>query len=229
MIAAAKSQGQWARTAGALAGLAVVALLMWWLIGMFTAPAPSHKKRVIQEISLVKPPPPPPPKVEPQKVEPQKVEIKQPLEAPKPDQQANKPDAPPPGPDLGLDAKGGPGGDSFGLVGKKGGADLIGSGTIGGGGAVGGTNRFAWYGALVKDRIQDAVAKDKKLNGVDYRVNVNVWINPSGMVIRAELLGSTGNAEVDNGLRLALRNLPPLREGAPSDMPQPIKLRITAS
>ena len=33
--------------------------------------------------------------------------------------------------------------------------------------------------------------------------------------------------ELDEALRLALRNLPAVREGAPGDMPQPIRLRIT--
>jgi TonB family protein len=57
---------------------------------------------------------------------------------------------------------------------------------------------------------------------------VNVWISSVGSVTRAELIGSTGDVELDNGLKVAMRNLPPLREGAPGDMPQPIKLRITA-
>jgi protein TonB len=221
----------WPRRLGIALAVVLAGVFLWYIVAQLAAPGEVRKKRVVQQISLLKPPPPaPPPKVEPPKVEPKKVEIKEKLEPPKPDQQPDKPaQAPPPGPDLALDAKGGPGGDAFGLVGKKGGADLIGSPTIGGGGATGGANRFAWYGALVKDRIQEIVAKDKKLSGADYRVNVNVWINASGVVTRAELLGTTGNAEVDNGLRLALRNLPALREGAPNDMPQPIKLRITAS
>jgi protein TonB len=120
-----------------------------------------------------------------------------------------------------VDAAGGAGGDSFGLVGRKGGSDLIGGG--GGGGS-----RFAWYGALVKDRIQESVAKEKKLREADFRVLVNVWVNAAGAVTRAELVDSTGNAELDSAVKVALRNMPPIREGAPGDMPQPIKLRITA-
>jgi protein TonB len=98
---------------------------------------------------------------------------------------------------------------------------LIGSGS-------GTGSRFAWYGALVKDRIQDAVSRDKKLREADFRIMVNVWINAGGTVTRAELIDSTGNAELDSALKVALRNLPPVRDGAPGDMPQPIKLRITA-
>ncbi len=217
----------WPRRLVTAIAVVLAGVLLWFIVAKLAAPGEVRKKRVVQQISLLKPPPPPPPpKVEPPKVEPKKVEIKEKLETPKPDQQPDKPaQAPPPGPDLGLDAKGGPGGDAFGLVGKKGGADLIG-GSTGGGGALG--SRFAWYGALVKERIQESVSRDKKLSVADYRINVNVWINASGVVTRAELLGSTGDAELDNALKLALRGLPPLREGAPGDMPQPIKLRITA-
>ncbi|RJP71173.1 MAG: energy transducer TonB, partial [Comamonadaceae bacterium] len=130
--------------------------------------------------------------------------------------------APPPGPDLGVDAAGSGAGDGFGLVGKPGGGDLI------GGGGGGGGNRFAWYGALVKDRITDAVQRDRKLREAgEYQRVVNVWVNSSGVVTRVELVGAGDKPELDEALRLALRNLPPVREGAPGDMPQPIRLRIS--
>lgn len=221
MSTAGKSFRRWLPALVVVIGLVLVSALIWMAIKEFAIPSHGKKKRVIQEISLLKPPPPPPPpKVEP----PPKQEIQEKMDVPKPDQQPDKPaDAPPPGPDLGVDAEGGAGGDGFGLVGKKGGGDLIGGG---GGGGIG--SRFAWYGALIKDRIQEAVAKDKKLREADYRVMVNVWVDAGGAVTRTELLSSTGNAELDSALKLALRNLPPLREGAPGDMPQPIKLRITA-
>jgi periplasmic protein TonB len=216
----------WPRRLGLALVVVLAGALLWYVIAKLTAPGEVRKKRVVQQISLLKPPPPPPPKVEPPKLEPKKVEIKEKIDLPKPDQQPDKAaDTPPPGPDLGLDAKGGTGTDGFGLVAKKGGSDLIGSAT-GGSGALG--NRFAWYGALVKERIQESVARDKKLSAADYRINVNVWINASGVVTRAELLGSTGDVELDNALRLALRGLAPMREGAPGDMPQPVKLRIIA-
>jgi protein TonB len=201
-------------------GLVVVAVLIGLLIRELARPGDVKKKRAVQEISLLKPPPPPPPPKDPPP--PPKVEAQEKIDVPKPDQAPDKAaDAPPPGPNLAVDAAGGAGGDSFGLVGRKGGSDLIGGG--GGGGS-----RFGWYGALVKDRIQETVGKDKKLRDADFRVLVNVWINTSGAVTRAELVDSTGNAELDSALKAALRNMPPIREGAPGDMPQPIKLRITA-
>jgi protein TonB len=120
-----------------------------------------------------------------------------------------------------VDANGGPGGDSFGLVGRKGGSDLIGGAGTG--------NRFAWYGALLKERIQDTIARDKKLREAkDFRRLVNVWINSSGVVTRVEVLDGADNPELAEALKLALNAMPALREGPPGDMPQPIRLRLTA-
>lgn len=223
MKAAGKSSRRWRRNLAMVIGVVVVSVLIWIVIKELATPNQVKKKRAVQEISLLKPPPPPPPPKTPPS--PPKVEVQEKIDLPKPDQQPDKPaEAPPPGPDLAVDAAGGAGGDSFGLVGKKGGSDLIGS--AGGGGGSG--TRFAWYGALIKERIQETVSKDKKLREADFRIMVSVWINASGAVTRAELIDSTGNADLDGALKVALRNLPPLREGAPGDMPQPIKLRITA-
>ena len=219
-----KPQGllrHWRTVAIAATIALVVGLVIWWVVIQMKSMG-KPLKHSVQEIALVKPPPPPPPpppKVEPPKVDQPKMDV--------PDQQApkdappDKPDAPPPGPDLGVDATGSGAGDSFGLVGKKGAAGLIGGG--------GGGNRFAWYGALVKDRIQEALQKDKKVREAnDMRVLINVWVSPAGSITRTELVTGSGNLDVDNAIKLALKSLPALREGAPTDMPQPIKLKISA-
>lgn len=206
--------------------LALVLAVGYWLYTVFSKPAQSTKKRAVQEITLQKPPPPPPPPKTPPPPPPPKQEQEK-VEVPKPDEaQPDKPaDAPPPGPDLAVDAAGSGSGDGFGLVGKPGGTDLLKTGTEGGGGG----NRFAWYGALVKERIQDAVLKDKKLrSAADYQRQVNVWVNSAGAVTRVELIGPGESPELDEALRQALRNVAAVREGAPTDMPQPIKLRISA-
>ena len=225
MSAEEKPARRWRRTVLIFVGVALVTVLLGLLIAELTKPVEGKKKRAVQEISLLKPPPPPPPPKD--QPPPPKVEVQEKIEVPQPDQAPDKQaDTPPPGPDLAVDATGAPGGDSFGLVGKKGGSDLIGSG----GGNAG--SRFAWYGALIKERIQERIQemmnKDKKLKRADYRIMVNVWVNAAGVVTRAELIDSTNDADMDSALKIALRNLPALREGAPSDMPQPIKLRITA-
>src|SRR5688500_11671398 len=78
------------------------------------------------------PPPPPPPPEE--KIE-EPLEQETPEEAPPDESQAPE--------QLGLDAEGVAGGDSFGLAARKGGRDLVGTG-----GAA-----FAWYTSSLKDRI----------------------------------------------------------------------------
>lgn len=199
--------------------LVLIGLGVAWLVKFMGGAEEPRKKKVIQEISLMKPPPPPPPPKTPPP--PPKEQPQEKIDVPKPDPTPAKAEAPPPGPDLAVDAAGSGSGDSFGLVGKKGGSDLIG----GGGGGTG--NKFAWFGSLVKERLQDAIAKDRKLRDLgDFQRLVNVWVDASGAITRVELVGRADNAELDTALRHALVSLPPLRQGAPGDMPQPVRLRI---
>lgn len=216
--------GRWKRWALILLLVAGLVGLGVWLYSVFSKPVEKSKKRGVQEIALLKPPPPPPPPKTPPPPPPPKME-QQKIDVPRPDAPPDKPaDAPPPGPDLAVDAAGSGSGDGFGLVGKPGGTDLIGSGTGGGGGG----DKFAWYSALVKERIQDAVQRDKKLRAAgEYQRTVNVWIGPGGEVTKVELVGPGGSAELDEALRTALRSVGAVRESAPNDMPQPIRLRIT--
>ncbi|MGV3499130.1 MAG: energy transducer TonB family protein [Hydrogenophaga sp.] len=214
------------RTLRLVALALLVALLIAgavWLYTLFSQPDETPKKRAVQEIALLKPPPPPPPpKTPPPPPPPPQQQEK--IDVPKPEAAPEQPsEAPPPGPDLGVDAAGSGSGDSFGLVGKPGGSDLIG-GTGGGGG-----DRFAWYGALLRERITDAILRDEKLRKAqDYQRVISVWVSASGAVTRVELVGAAQYPELDEALRNVLRGLPALREGAPGDMPQPIRLRVSA-
>lgn len=178
-----------------------------------------HGKKTVQQITLLQPPPPPPPpKVEEKPPEPEvKEEVKQ--EPPEPEAKEDAANEPPPGADLGLDAEGGAGGDAFGLVGKKGGRDLIGGG---------GGSRFGWYSTIVQRDILDLLAEVSRVRSQRYSVMVKLWINPEGRVTRSELLSSSGNQEVDRSLTTALADLRQLSERPPEDLPQPVKLRITS-
>lgn len=213
MSASGKAFRRWVPALVVVIGLVLVSALIWMAIKEFAGQDQGRKNRVIQEISLVKPPPPPPKKLE----EPPKPEIKEKIQEPDPSPEPEKQAEAPP-PDSGIPE--GPAGGMATDIGAGTGAGVIGGG--------GGGSRFAWYGALVKERIQESVAKNEKLRNADYRVMVNVWIDAGGAVSRAELASSTGDTALDGALKLALNSLPPLREGAPADMPQPIKLRITA-
>ncbi len=199
---------------------ALLIALAVWLYQLFSQPAETSKQRAVQQIELVKPPPPPPPpKTPPPPPPPQqeKIDVPKPQAAPTP---APPTDAPPPGPTSPLPDNGN--GDFPTLPPGDGRTQI---GPVGNGGG----DRFAWYGALVRERITDAITRDEKLRKAqDYQRVINVWVNASGVVTRVELIGAVTSPELDDALRAALRNLPPVREGAPGDMPQPIRLRVSA-
>lgn len=208
--------GRW----GVVALLVMAAIMLGLWLKDFLGDKTPLKKQSLQQITLIKPPPPPPPPPEkpPEPVVKEEIKLSEP--EPEPMDQA---DEPPPGPDLGIDAEGTGSGDGFGLVGKKGGADLI-------GGSRG--NPWAWYDAIVNDAVnsafQDALAREKGLKDKTYKVIVKVWIDASGKVSRIALVDKTGDPKVDDLLKDVLENLRTLREGPPTDMPQPLKIRVTS-
>lgn len=198
--------------------LLLVAGGMVMAIKNFMTTEPDKKPRV-QQISLIKPPEPKPEEKppEPEQKPPEvKEEVK--LDEPPPEPQAA--DAPPPGPDLGVDAKGDGSGDQFGLVGKPGGRELT---TIGGNGS-----RFGGYLGMVTRDIDDVLRRNDKVRSGKYKVTVKLWIAQSGNVDRFELLNSTGDAEVDAEMKRALAGIKLLRDPPPADMPQPVRLLISS-
>lgn len=216
------ARSHWLRHAprAALGGvlLAVAVGMFLFVRHMLNAEAPSAKKTV-QQITLVQPPPPPPPppKVEEPPPEPEvKDEVKpDPEPEPQNDEAANDQPA---GDDLGLDADGGAGGDAFGLVGKKGGRDLI-------GGA--GGSRFAWYSGVLQREIQDLLSDNTRVRKRKHSVVMNLWIAHDGHIDRAELVRSSGDKEIDEAYRASIGGRR-ITERPPEDMPQPIKIKITS-
>lgn len=177
----------------------------------------SPRKRVMDTVAIKLVQPPPPPKVEPppeppKMVEEQKIEppVDKPMDSPK--------DEPPPGP-LALDAKGGPGGDAFGLGGKAGGADFLNGG--------GGT-RFGHFAILMQDRISKSLHDDEKLNAEKFRVTLKVWLSDLGKIQRVQVLHTTGDSNTDSRIEQVIGTMPTLPEAPPKDMPQPIVVRIGA-
>lgn len=198
-----------------LAGAALLLLLslaVWFGLHKVLSGGQPQSKKTIQQISLIKPPPPPPPpKVEEKPPEPKiKDEVK--LNEPPP---VKNDQAPPPGKELGVDADGGAGGDSFGLIGRKGGRDLLGGG------------RFGWYGSQVKAGIYGALMGEDCTRKARYSVEVKVWVLTSGKVQRVELEGTSGNPQIDACIAHALPGVQ-VADAPPEDLPQPIRIRIAA-
>ncbi len=196
-------------------GVVCVGLVI--VISNFLDSQPSNKK-VAQQISLITPPPPPPPPPKIEKPpEPEIEEVK--IEEPVPEDVPEAPsDEPPMGDLLGLDADGVGGADAFGLLGNKGGRSLVGSGG----------DRFAYYGNVVTQMIQDFLYDRSDIRSKKYSVKVKVWISPDGAIDKVELVNSTGDTSVDKSLKVALMELGHVAERPPEDMPQPVRLKITS-
>ncbi|HEU4779766.1 MAG TPA: TonB family protein [Steroidobacteraceae bacterium] len=185
---------------------------IWLVRGWLGQPVQSHKK-VVQEVRLIRPPPTPPEPPPPPPPE-EEVDVPEPEIEPEP----TPTDDPPPGEQLGLDADGAAGGDGFGLVGRKGGRDLL----------AGGNSAFMWYSGLVKDEFLQALQDEAEARAGSYSIRVRVWVRVDGSVERVQLTQSSGNTVRDRAIESALARVARLSKSPPADMPQPINLRIVS-
>jgi TonB family protein len=180
-----------------------------------------RKRRQIHMLRLVEPPPPPPPKEQEKPPEPEvkKEEIKEPEQ--KQDKAQDKPeDGPKPGSQLGLDSDGAGGSDGFGLVARKGGAPLIGSGG----------GQWAWYNKLVQVEIQRELERLLNENGGipkgKLQAGVKVTLDDRGRVLSFAIYGPSGNESLDKTLQEALRKAI-VSEAPPEGMPRTMKFRVS--
>jgi periplasmic protein TonB len=202
-------------------GLVVLAVLggLGYGIKSLMSGGVTAKKQVttIKLIPDTPPPPPPPPPKEPPKEQPkeQPKEIK--VEQPKPAEA-------PPAEQLKMEGPAGDGPSAFaaGAVSNdyKGGEVK----TIGSDGGA----KFNWYAGLLKNQIQDALEKDNKLKEGQYKLVVSVWLKANGDIEKLEWSSTDALPDIQQGVKVALDNMPAMREAPPEGMPQPIKLRITA-
>lgn len=199
----------------------LVALLVYVFRDIFEKPASSKKQ--VQQVTVVQPPKPPPPPLPKPEIKPPEVkEEKLPEPEPEPEPETPEPEPaeePPPGDDLGVDAEGGAGGDSFGLVGKKGGSGLIGGG---------GGNAIIWYGQHVQRELTDELHQKlrDRARQARYTAVIQVWIKADGNIDRVELVNSSGTAEIDEALKQAISQIRGRFKPPPERMPQPLKIRI---
>jgi len=184
-----------------------------WLVRHFLNTAPPAQKKVVQEIRLIRPPPeelPPPPPPPPE----EKVDVTEP--EPQPDPTPS--DEPPPAEQLGLDAEGGAGGDGFGLAARKGGRDLLSTGS----------SAYTWYAGLLKNEILDKLQEDQRTRAGSYSVPVRAWVRMDGTIERIELAKSTGDRDRDQIIEKLLQKIARLPQSPPAGLPQPMTLRIVS-
>ena len=182
-----------------LAALAGIAFLGFQMLGNHTGPA---KVQQVKMVRLLPPPPPaltPPPtptEIQPQPAVQPMIEQKQMMvpetnpggskeQSDKPPRADNKPSGP-----LGVNATGEGTGDVFGLVGRPGGNALLGSGGgngEGGGGGGGGGTRWGWYAGQVQARVEDALRKNPHPRSAAFRVEIRIWPDTTGRIIRVQL------------------------------------------
>jgi outer membrane biosynthesis protein TonB len=204
----------------------IAAAVVWFTF--FHKKTPSEPVRKIAEPRMVMvqlPPPPPPPTPAPKLPPPPPKDDKRPEQAPteKPKAEEPKPkpaEKPPEG--LGTNNKG-PGPGMAGL-GSSGNGVIGGSGSGGGGGG----SMARWYAGQLQGKISDALRANPKTRKASLRVDVQVWVDGAGKVTRASLLGTTGDAGLDEVLNNQILKGLQLPEPPPRGMKMPVALRLTA-
>jgi protein TonB len=167
------------------------------------------------------PPPPPPPQPKEKPPEPDKPEVK-----PQAQQEQVKPQETPPEPQqLKMDGPAGDGPSAFaaGQVSSE-----YKGGDVGTGQGGGGVNKmqFAFFTNRLTRHIQTELARRTELKGLDYRVNVRLWMDASGGLQRIELASSSGDLATDKLVKDALAQIAAIDQ-VPANLPQPLSLRIT--
>ena len=203
-----------------LGGMLLLAGAAWGIKLLISDTGKGPKPRTQVIAVLRQQPPPPPPKLAEKPPEIKKEEVNLPTPEPK------AADEPPPAQNLGVDAVGNGAGDSFGLEGRKGGRDITTIGEVGNG--AGSRAKFAFFTNMVQAHLQEELSRNQKLRSADYKAMIRIWFGANGKVDRAELMGSTGNTDIDRTLTTALAEISPLSSTPPSDLPQPMKVRLTS-
>jgi len=192
-----------------VAGVALLALFAWGVKSLLSGKADRPRKPPTVTLLPDKPPPPPPPPKEEKKPEAPKEQRNEVREQPKAQAQ-NEP--------LKMEgaAGDGPGAFAAGSVGK----DYV-------GGSIGGAQQSV-YTSRLQRHLQEELNRVRKLRESDYRITLRVWLRKDGSVEKAELAQSTGNPTLDQLLRETLLQVSAMREAPPDNMPQPIRIRVTA-
>ena len=207
------------RVALILVALLVLAGLVYLGKALMSGGTPHKKAVTTVKLLPDTPPPPPPPPKEPPKEQPKEVKEMKEIQQPKPDPS-------PPAEVLKMEGAAGDGPSPFA-------AGAVNSEYKGGdvGTKIGGRKglaAFAWFTGQVKVKVEEALAADKDLSVAQYRLVVLLWLNTAGHIERIELQGTSNNEKTDALIKKVLTGKLVANEPPPSDMPLPIKIRITS-
>jgi hypothetical protein len=81
------------------------------------------------------------------------------------------------------------------------------------------------YLAVLQSRVSDALCRSDESRPSGEQIIVSFWLESSGVVSRAQILGSGGNAARHNDIAASLQGLR-IGEPPPADLPQPITMVI---
>lgn len=76
-------------------------------------------------------------------------------------------------------------------------------------------------------QIQDALRRHEKTKTAELKVDMRIWPDASGRIVKVKLSNSTGTPEIDSAIEKEVLGGLVLKEPPPSDMPLPIVLRVT--
>jgi hypothetical protein len=88
--------------------------------------------------------------------------------------------------------------------------------------------RFAEYSETVRTEIQRALLKNPRSATGNYRVGLDLWIDPARTVRKAALLQRTGDDARDVAIIATLQGLT-ISQPTPADAPQPIRAIVSVS
>jgi TonB family protein len=186
-------------------------------------------KSTVATVTLMKPPlvmvkekPP-----EPIKDIPKKEEVVETIQNDQPKSADN--DSSPAGDQLGLDADGAAGADSFGLAARKGGRSLLAGGD--GMGRISLLSKFAEYTQVVSTQIKKKIMKRLEEDGGipkgHLQTTVRISVDSEGAVVDYKIVGSSGNHKMDEAVRQSLPHIR-ITEPPPDGMPRTMTIKISS-
>lgn len=221
------SKGPKTYLAMVLGGCALLGLIWFIYTSWNSVPGVAVEQTPPTAIDMLPPPPPPPPPPEPEEKPPEPTDKPDPTPVPTP---TPTPDQPTPAP-MQIDGPAQSGSDSFGLTSGSGG----GMGAPSSKGTCIGTNCGApaktvlgadrLWGRNIANALETHVENSKKVNVDSFVSEYDVWVSTSGVLTRAKLARSSGNAKLDQtvlALLLTARGLKPRPETLRS--PQRVKV-----